>query len=247
MSRVAILGYHKVGPPAPGGWETWFYVPEDVFAAQLTVLRDGGWQPLDGRHLPARPRRARAAAGAGRDDHVRRRLSLGARVALPWLERFGYPGVLFMPTDFVGRTNIFDRESEPEEPLCDWDDLRELARRGVAAESHALRIARSPSSRGRARLELERSKAVLEDGLGQTVRAVRVPVRRRRRRRRPQVLERGLSRCLRLRRGTDLACRRRTYRVERLAMGPDSELEAMPWLVSGWCWPASSAAIPSAA
>ena len=47
MKRVAVLSYHKIGPPAPGGWETWFYIPEAVFANQLAALHDGGWQPVD--------------------------------------------------------------------------------------------------------------------------------------------------------------------------------------------------------
>ena len=49
MSRIAVLGYHKVGPPGPGAWETWFYVPEDVFAAHLTVLRDEAGSPSTAR------------------------------------------------------------------------------------------------------------------------------------------------------------------------------------------------------
>ena len=79
VSRIAVLGYHKVGPPGPGAWETWFYVPEDVFAAHLTALRDGGWQPVDGATFLRGLAEPGDAAGAGRADHVRRRLSLGAR------------------------------------------------------------------------------------------------------------------------------------------------------------------------
>ena len=44
---LAILGYHKVGPPSPGGWETWYYVPERVFARQLTDLRENCWEVID--------------------------------------------------------------------------------------------------------------------------------------------------------------------------------------------------------
>ena len=134
MKRVAVLSYHKIGPPAPGGWETWFYIPEAVFANQLAALHDGGWQPVDlaaflqGLTEPERlPERT---AFITFDDGYRSVREL----ALPWLESFACPAVLFMPTDFVGGTNVFD--SEPEEPLCDWDELRELVRRGVAVQSH---------------------------------------------------------------------------------------------------------------
>ena len=27
-NTVAILGFHKIGPPPAGGWESWFYVSE---------------------------------------------------------------------------------------------------------------------------------------------------------------------------------------------------------------------------
>ena len=34
---VAILSYHKIGPPAPGGWESWYYVSEETFRHQLEL------------------------------------------------------------------------------------------------------------------------------------------------------------------------------------------------------------------
>jgi peptidoglycan/xylan/chitin deacetylase (PgdA/CDA1 family) len=168
VKRVAVLGYHKIGPPAPGGWETWFYVPEDVFAEQLAVLRDGGWQPVD---------MSTFVEGLTEPEGLPEQTALitfddGQRsvrdVALPVLERFGYPAVLFMPTNFVGLTNTFD--SEPDEPLCDWDDLRELLERGVAVQSHGESHRRfselEPQERA---LEVDRSKAVLEAELEQSV------------------------------------------------------------------------------
>ena len=44
---LAILGYHKIGKPPPGGWETWFYIPEGTFANHLSHLREHGWQVID--------------------------------------------------------------------------------------------------------------------------------------------------------------------------------------------------------
>src|SRR5207245_10453464 len=50
--RLAILGFHKIGEPPPGGWASWFYVPETVFASQLRYLHENGWQLIDiGRFL----------------------------------------------------------------------------------------------------------------------------------------------------------------------------------------------------
>jgi peptidoglycan/xylan/chitin deacetylase (PgdA/CDA1 family) len=52
------------------------------------------------------------------------------------LQQFGFPGVVFVPTDFIGKTNSFDREVEPEEAICDWSDLRALEEAGIHVESH---------------------------------------------------------------------------------------------------------------
>lgn len=173
---LAILAYHKVGEPPPGGWETWFYVPEAAFAAHLTCLRDTGWQVInvatlhrglaDPSHLPWR------AALITFDDGYRSNL----RVALPWLRRFGYPAAAFVPTDYIGGRNDFDHGAEPEEGICDWNELRELEREGVSIESHAA------SHRGLSGLapaeqedELRRSKAILEVGLGKSVELLSYP------------------------------------------------------------------------
>jgi peptidoglycan/xylan/chitin deacetylase (PgdA/CDA1 family) len=224
VSRIAVLGYHKVGPPGPGAWDTWFYVPEDIFAAHLTVLRDGGWQPVDGvafllglaepGTLPER------AALITFDDGYRSVLE----VALPSLERFGYPAVLFVPTDFVGGTNLFDAESEPEEPLCDWDDLRELKRRGVAVESHGASHRTfselTPSERA---AELDRSKAALEAELGRAVQLFAYPYGDDGGAA-PQVRDAGYRAAFGYGGGPISLPPEDAYRLERLAMGPDTDL-----------------------
>jgi peptidoglycan/xylan/chitin deacetylase (PgdA/CDA1 family) len=228
VNRVAILSYHKVGPPPPGGWETWFYVPEATFAEQLEALREGGWQPVDlvtflrGLNEPAQL--PKQAALITFDDGYR---SL-RDVALPWLERFGYPAVVFMPTNFVGRTNLFDLESEQEEPLCGWDDLNELVRRGVAVQSHGAShrafTELAPTERV---AELERSKAALEAELPQTVELFAYPygddggI--------PPDLREAFARTGYLAAcgyggGTSSIPPTDPYRLERLAMGPDTDL-----------------------
>jgi peptidoglycan/xylan/chitin deacetylase (PgdA/CDA1 family) len=228
MSRLAILGYHKIGAPAPGGWETWFYVPEAVFAEQLAVLRSAGWRPVDLttflRGLTEPESLPERAALITFDDGY----SSVREVALPVLERFGYPAVLFIPTDFVGRTNLFDLESEPEEPLCDWDELRELVRRGIAVQSHGCSHRAfselAPTDRA---LELERSKAALEAELAQPVELFAYPYGDDAGT--PPDLHETFART-----GYLAACRygggtismppADPYRLERLAMGPDTDL-----------------------
>jgi len=172
---IAILGYHKIGPP-PEGWASWFYVPESTFAAQLRTLRDDGfelidlWRFLRGLADPA-TLPARSALLTFDDGYRSMRT-----IALPLLQRFDAPAVIFVPADHVGGRNIFDCGIEPEEEICDWDDLRVLTAAGVAIQSHAASHTRlselSPELRA---AEIVRSKTILEDRLGEAVETIAFP------------------------------------------------------------------------
>src|SRR5215216_3962214 len=108
---LAILGYHKIGEPPPGGWQTWFYVPEEIFVGHLSYLREHGWRIIDlltlfggitaPESLPER------AALLTFDDGYRSMRT----VALPWLLRFGYPAVLFVPTDYIGGSMVLTSDA----------------------------------------------------------------------------------------------------------------------------------------
>jgi peptidoglycan/xylan/chitin deacetylase (PgdA/CDA1 family) len=169
---LAILAFHKVGDPSPGGWETWYCNTALEFSGYLSYLREHGWRVIDAATLvlglsdPAAlgPR----AALLTFDDGYRSVLE----VAAPVLRQFGYPAVVFVPAAHVGRgSHSFDADSgEPDEPLCDWGELAELERYGVSVQSHGL------THRGFSRLdagqrddELRRSKEILESRLRKPV------------------------------------------------------------------------------
>jgi peptidoglycan/xylan/chitin deacetylase (PgdA/CDA1 family) len=168
---LAILGFHHVGPPSPGGWDTWYYIPDQVFVSFLTYLRDHDWTVIDvatlvtGLDEPGSlPERAALLTF---DDGVR--LIMGC--ALQRLTEFGYPAVAFVPTDYIGGMNAFDEGSgEPPEAMCDWDDLRELERRGVSVQSHSSSHSRfSALDPAKREGEFTRSKGILESRLGTQV------------------------------------------------------------------------------
>jgi peptidoglycan/xylan/chitin deacetylase (PgdA/CDA1 family) len=163
MSTLAVLAYHKVGPPGPAAWETWYYVREQVFADQIATLSACGWETIDIGGLRA------ALAGTLRlperaalitfDDGYRSVYEY----ALPVLQRLACPALLFVPTDFIGRTNEFDSDIEPAEPMCSWAELGELGRSGVAVQSHGkTHRAFSDISPAERRREVADSKAALE-------------------------------------------------------------------------------------
>lgn len=228
---VAILGYHKIGTPSPGAWETWYYVPAPTFASHLACLRDRGWHVLDlatllrGLNAPETlpPRSALITF----DDGYRCVLE----VALPCLRRFGYPAVHFVPTDYIGGWNVFDGGAEPKEAICDWDELRELEREGVSVQPHSTSHRRfselTPAER---EWELRRPKEVLEAGLGRLAEMFSFPygddgpdpggmaaALRRAEYRAACLYKGGMVRLP----GAD------PYRLPRLAMGPDTDLESL--------------------
>jgi peptidoglycan/xylan/chitin deacetylase (PgdA/CDA1 family) len=168
--NLAILGYHKIGEPPPGGWQTWFYVPEEIFVGHLNYLREHGWQVIDllalFRGIMAPEILPERAVLLTFDDGYRSMRT----TALPWLLRYRYAAVLFVPTDYIGGFNSFDAGYEPEEPNCDWDDLRELERSGVSIQSHgASHRSFSKLSLPEQEEELARSKITLEAGLEKPV------------------------------------------------------------------------------
>jgi peptidoglycan/xylan/chitin deacetylase (PgdA/CDA1 family) len=238
---LAILGFHKIGEPPPGGWETWFFVPEATFAGHLRYLRENDWQVIDLetflRGLTAPDSLPQRAALLTFDDGYR---SMRI-VALPWLLRFGYPAVFFVPTKFIGRRNTFDADGEPEEAICDWDDLRDLEHRGVSVQSHSDSHRRfSDLDPAEQQEELLRSKVALEAGLGKHVEVFSYPYGDDGvssypygdDRPMPQVLRKALKRV-----GYRAACLygggpirvpiSDPYRLTRLAMGPDTDLQAV--------------------
>ncbi|HEX5273170.1 MAG TPA: polysaccharide deacetylase family protein, partial [Gemmataceae bacterium] len=239
---LAILGYHKVGPPAPGGWDTWFNIPQATFEAQLSCLGAGGWRVIDvpaflrgladPESLPPR------AALITFDDGYRSLLDVTA----PCLRRFGYPAVVFVPTDYIGGTNRFDEGNEPTEAICDWNDLRALDRAGISVQSHgASHRAFSALDAAAREAEVVGSRLVLESGLGRPVEVFAFPFGDGG----PDASEVGGA----LRRaGYRAACLYKggavtlpagdPFRLTRFAMGPDTDLGAELTAACGFARPA---------
>jgi peptidoglycan/xylan/chitin deacetylase (PgdA/CDA1 family) len=173
---LAILSFHKIGGPPPGGWDTWFYVPEATFVSFLSQLREDSWHVIDLQAFLA----GIVEPASLPDRSVLLTFDDGYRsmrqVALPYLLRFGYPAVLFVPTDFIGKCNEFDAGFEPKEAICDWDDLRELEYHGISIQSHGASHRRfSQLAPAELEDELLRSKATLEAGLGKAVEVIAYP------------------------------------------------------------------------
>jgi peptidoglycan/xylan/chitin deacetylase (PgdA/CDA1 family) len=230
MKQLAILGYHKIGQPPDNGWETWYYISSDTFLEQLSFLSSSGWQVIDSQTmlraisepeiLPER------AAVLTFDDGYRSM----REVAQPLLERFGYPAILFVPTAFVGRLNEFDAGNEPDEPLCDWDDLRALASSRVAIQSHGVSHRRfSELNEAQLLREIKESKSSLESQIGEAVELFSFPYGDDGLA--PSATHEMLGRagyraaCL-YSGGVQLIPAEQRYGLYRIAMGPDTDLRS---------------------
>lgn len=170
---LRVLMYHKVNPLADNP----VTVPPSLFDEQLAQLGELGYTVVSlddvishydgGTQLPER------AVLITFDDGYRDNLEH----ALPALERYGYPAVLFVPIAYVGESLPLPHEERLlaqgiRNPTLDWVELAELDRRGISVQSHGI------SHRPLAELEVEDSareivlsKLRLEERLGRPVRA----------------------------------------------------------------------------
>src|SRR5690606_31160016 len=137
------------------------------------------------------------------------------------------PAVLFVPVDHVGGRNTFDAGVEPDEPICDWDDLRALAAAGVAIQSHAASHTRlselSPEQR---EAELVRSRAVLEERLGEPVETIAFPFGDPGPDAGSRLARYGYSAAFLYGGGPFQLPADDRYRLPRIALGPDTDLRA---------------------
>src|SRR5258708_2050888 len=127
-SKIAIISYHKIGPPAARGGDTWYHIPGEASTEPLRLLTHLGYASIalstfyHGVDNPAAlpPKSALITF----DDAYRNNLT----VALPIMQPLGIPGVVFVPTQYIGGLNTSDSGNEPDEPHCQWNELLSLER-----------------------------------------------------------------------------------------------------------------------
>ncbi|MFD0980281.1 polysaccharide deacetylase family protein [Tropicimonas aquimaris] len=168
--KLAVLAFHKIGAPSDPNWPTWNYIPTNVFRRMLGVVDTSPWEPVDA---------ARFRQGLDDPDNMPERALLitfddgylsTLTEATPCLQAFGFPAVVFVPTRYVGGTNSFDNGVEPEERMCGWADLVELARRGVEVQGHTVSHPHLSSlASDQQERELTESRDLLSERLGAVV------------------------------------------------------------------------------
>ena len=169
LPGLSVIAYHSID-----GSGSYMSTPPDMFRAQMEWLREQGY-----RGVSMRQRFEQGPAGAERtvvltfDDG----LANFAEAAWPILREMAFSATNYVPTAFIGADAAwYPVYGLPPMPCMGWDALRALRREGADVQSHGhshrdlTRV--SPEER---REELRRSRAVLEEGLGEPVEHLAYP------------------------------------------------------------------------
>lgn len=176
MRDVLVLCYHAVSER----WPAHLSVAPDVFEAQVAHLLRRGYEGTTfSRAVAERPR--------GRTLVVTFDDGFGSvhDLAFPILQRLGVPATLFVPTAFMGRDEPMawpgidewvGTEFEHELAGMSWDGVREVRDAGWEIGSHTHSHPKlTQVGDAELRDELERSRALCEERLGEPCRSIAYP------------------------------------------------------------------------
>jgi peptidoglycan/xylan/chitin deacetylase (PgdA/CDA1 family) len=173
---VPILAYHAVSDDATNQFRP-YAVPRARFAEHVAILQDLGCVTFTlsdaAQRLFDRERLPQRAVVLTFDD------AFGdfAQHACPTLMAANFTATLFVPSAFIGATSRWlIREGEERRPVMSWSEIQSVAVAGIEVGAHShTHPELDRLSKARLREELERSKTVLEDGLGREMAAVAYP------------------------------------------------------------------------
>jgi peptidoglycan/xylan/chitin deacetylase (PgdA/CDA1 family) len=168
--KVPILMYHSLSCSSNARFKQ-FAVPPTRFAEQIAYLYDHKYTPItvtqlmqarsqNENALPERP------VVLTFDDGLADFLT-----ALPVLQRYHFPATLYIATAFIGGTSRWlERERESWRPMLTWQQVSEVSASGIECGAHTHSHPQLDTlTVARAKEEIERSKKLLEDHLGQEV------------------------------------------------------------------------------
>ncbi|HEY3827961.1 MAG TPA: trifunctional glycosyltransferase/class I SAM-dependent methyltransferase/polysaccharide deacetylase [Solirubrobacteraceae bacterium] len=173
--RLPILMYHRIASAGAVSTLRWRIHPRD-FEQQLEFLRAQGYYSLTFEQWRAAANMRRVLPGKPIiltfDDGY---ADFPQEVA-PLLKRYGFSAMVFVVSELVGRSNVWDAELAESLPLMGWADIEELSREGIDFGSHSARhLPLVTLDQGQLAEDLARSKRLLEERLGHPITCVSYP------------------------------------------------------------------------
>lgn len=167
---IFVLMYHRVNDTRKNELS----VSVDQFETQLKWLRDHGFVSLPMADLETGkiPDRGTAAHiiftfDDGYEDNYLN--------ALPLLKKYGYTGMFYLATDYIGTTRMYENDRKESSPpaqnrLLNWDQVAEMLDAGMEIGSHTMNhVDLRKVSRAVAKREIFESKQRLEENLDRQI------------------------------------------------------------------------------
>jgi peptidoglycan/xylan/chitin deacetylase (PgdA/CDA1 family) len=164
---IPILAYHSIDDSA-----SVLSTSIQTFRRHLETLREMGLTTVQVSDIAAWVRGRRAlpqrAIALTFDDGF----ASVYKQAFPLLCRYGFTATVYLVTDYCGRLNVWPGQPReiPRLPLLEWGQIQEMNRHGIQFGAHTKT---HPDLRRLSTFDLERevqdSKRVIEDRLGQAV------------------------------------------------------------------------------
>jgi len=169
LRGLSVLAYHSIDDSG-----SYMSTRPQMFREQMEWLRDHGY-----RAISMRQRFERGEGGLERtvvltfDDG----LANFAEAAWPVLREMSFSATNYVPTAFIGgEAAWYPDYGLPRMPCMGWEALRAVRKEGADVQSHGhSHRDLAGLSRDERREELRRSKAMLEDGLGDSVEHLAYP------------------------------------------------------------------------
>lgn len=172
-----VLMYHKVGVEADNPGDHYLNISAVSFRSQMRVLARLGYRArpfcdiveavAQGRTLPRR------TFAITFDDGYR---CVGTQAA-PILAEFRFPATVFVVSECVGKTNLWDRKTEhAQAALLNWQELGALCAAGWEIGGHSRsHVPLAQMEAVQARAEIQESKQATEAQLGHPLRTFCYP------------------------------------------------------------------------
>ena len=172
---IPVLLYHRISERQK---DTTLCVPPDDFKKHLEYLKKEGYSTISpeelyshikfNKALPEKP--IMLTFDDGYEDFY--------KTAAPLMENYNFTATVFIVVDLVGGVNLWDaRGGWGEVRLLEWDQIKDLSKRGFAIGSHGLTHMRFTKTGfiGKLFLELRLSKKKIEQKIGKLVISLSFP------------------------------------------------------------------------